>query len=295
MVSPAHELKNAAIKAHADLVVRVKGPQGGVPTFFDNFFGHLLYRLMTTEAAHGWDAQREMPAAGSGPQASSASELQWLSRFLDVRARGRFVPYSLRLQEEQSGRACDIGHLEMLMSQGTTACLEWKGRPLFKTVFDFAMLPMLLWELKPATVFEIGSGAGASAMWMADTMKAYGHSATIYSVDVNAVTEEHDAVHFLAGDCKSPASLFEHELLRTAPRPWLVLEDAHVNVHDVLVHMDGFLTQGDYLFVEDSRIKVRELTDFLAQREHRYKVDARYTDFFGRNATCAANSIFVRT
>ena len=50
MVSTALELKNAAIKAHADLVVRVKGAQGGVATFFDNFFGQLLYRLMTTEA-----------------------------------------------------------------------------------------------------------------------------------------------------------------------------------------------------------------------------------------------------
>ena len=42
------------------------------------------------------------------------------------------------------------------MSQGTAACLTWKGAPLFKSVFDFAILPMLLWELKPATVFEIG-------------------------------------------------------------------------------------------------------------------------------------------
>jgi cephalosporin hydroxylase len=85
------------------------------------------------------------------------------------------------------------------------------------------------------------------------------------------------------------------DLLRSAPRPWLVLEDAHINVHDVLAHMDGFLAQGDYLFVEDSRIKARELAAFLAQREQRYTVDTRYTDFFGRNATCAANSIFVRT
>jgi hypothetical protein len=96
MAATAHELKNAAIKAHAELVVRVKGPQGGVPTFFDNFFGQLLHRLMTTEAMHGWDAQREM-APGSADSQASASELRWLSRFLDVRGRGRFVPYSVRL------------------------------------------------------------------------------------------------------------------------------------------------------------------------------------------------------
>jgi hypothetical protein len=83
-------------------------------------------------------------------------------------------------------------------------------------------------------------------------------------------------------------------LLLSAPRPWLVLEDAHVNVHDVLAHMDGFLARGDYLLVEDSRIKTEDLAKFLAQRAQRYRVDTRYTDFFGRNATCAANSIFVR-
>jgi cephalosporin hydroxylase len=155
------------------------------------------------------------------------------------------------------------------------------------------MLQMLLWELKPTTVFEIGSGTGASATWMADTIKGFGGNANIYSVDINAITEGYEGVHFLVGDCKSPASLFELELFRSAPRPWLVLEDARVNVHDVLAHKDGFLAQGDYLFVEDSRIKTRELSAFLGQREARYAVDTRYTDFFGRNATCAAKSIFL--
>lgn len=293
MVSTALELKNAAIKAHADLVVRVKGAQGGVATFFDNFFGQLLYRLMTTEALHGWQVQRETPSGSAHSQA--ASELRWLSRFLEVRGTGRFVSYSARLEEQKSGNACDIGQLEMAMSQGTSACLQWRAKPLFKTVFDYALVPMLLWELKPATVFEIGSGAGASAIWMADTLRSFGQNATIYSVDINAISEGYQGVHFLVGDCQSPASLFKLELLRSAPRPWLVLEDAHVNVHDVLAHMDGFLAAGDYLFVEDSRIKTRDLAAFLAQREQRYKVDTRYTDFFGRNATCAANSIFVRT
>lgn len=293
MISAAHELKDAAIKAQADMVLRINGPQRGVATFFDNFFSNLLYRLMTTEAAHGWQTRREVPSGTTDTQASS--ELRWLGRFLDARRRGRFVSYDSRLREEQTGKSCDIGHLEMLMSQGTTACLEWKGRPLFKTVFDFAMLPMLLWELKPATVFEIGSGAGASALWLADTMGSLGNNAEVYSVDINVVTESSDRVHFLAGDCNSPATLFDIDLLRSAPRPWLVLEDAHVNVHDVLVHMDRFLAEGDYLFVEDSRIKAQALGTFLTPRAQDYQVDARYTDFFGRNATCAANSIFKRT
>jgi hypothetical protein len=73
-----------------------------------------------------------------------------------------------------------------------------------------------------------------------------------------------------------------------------VIEDAHINVHDVLDHIDGFLARGDYLFVEDSRDKSGDLAKFSNARANRYKVDTRYIDFFGRNATCAANSIFVR-
>ena len=36
-----------------------------------------------------------------------------------------------------------------------------------------AMYQMLLWELKPKTIIEIGSGTGGSAVWMADLMKSY--------------------------------------------------------------------------------------------------------------------------
>ena len=42
------------------------------------------------------------------------------------------------------------------------------------------------------------------------------------------------------------------------------------------------------------RDKSGDLAKFSNARANRYKVDTRYIDFFGRNATCAANSIFVR-
>ncbi len=68
-----------------------------------------------------------------------------------------------------------------------------------------------------------------------------------------------------------------------------------MNVHDVLQHFDAFLSKGDYLVVEDSRSKFGDLDRFLQPRSNRYRVDTHYMDFFGRNATCAVDSIFVRT
>ena len=293
MTFATRTLKEQACAAQAEIASRVAGAQGGVPTFFDNFLNGVLTRLRSNEALHGWNVkQQALPATHT---AQVVGELQWLAKFLEAKKRGRLVPYGERRKEDEHGRACDIGPLELLMSQGTTACLEWSGSPLFKTVFDFAIVPMLLSELKPATVFEIGSGTGASARWMADLMRNFDLDGRIYSVDIKPVGEVYPGVHFSAGDCSSPPSLFDADLLRSAPHPFLVIEDAHINVHDVLMHIDGFLTKGDYLFVEDSRDKTGDLERFTNARANRYKVDTRYTDFFGRNATCAANSIFVRS
>ena len=51
---------------------------------------------------------------------------------------------------------------------------------------------------------------------------------------------------------------------------------------------------GDVLYVEDSLTKRRDLARFTTEFAGAYKVDTRYTDFFGRNATCAVDSILVR-
>jgi cephalosporin hydroxylase len=180
------------------------------------------------------------------------------------------------------------------MSQGVKGCLSWKGAPLFKTAHDFALMPMMLWELKPATIFEIGSGCGASARWYADLMKEFGCAGRVHSVDVKPVNESYDGVEFLRGDCQNPSTLFDARLLATAPKPWLIVEDAHVNVSAVLSFLHPHLAPGDYLVVEDSGVKAADLGEFLAVNDGMYAVDTHFTDFFGRNATCARNSIFRR-
>ena len=85
------------------------------------------------------------------------------------------------------------------------------------------------------------------------------------------------------------------EVLRSAPHPWLVVEDAHHNVLAVLNHIHRFLRSGDYLVVEDTDVKRQALRQFTTAHLGNYLVDTKFTDNFGRNATCAADAIFVRT
>ena len=173
--------------------------------------------------------------------------------------------------------------------------MNWKGLPLFKTAFDFAIYAMLLWELKPATVIEIGSGAGGSAVWMADLMVAYGSPARVLSFDLNVPTDcSHEHVSFLHGDANEMSSVLSEAEVADLPHPWLVVEDAHVNVRGVLEAFDSYLAKGDYVVVEDSWMNERDISEFLEGRLESYRVDTALTDFFGRNVTCAQDSIFVR-
>jgi cephalosporin hydroxylase len=105
----------------------------------------------------------------------------------------------------------------------------------------------------------------------------------------------HPRVDYRQADCSDPERLFDPQLLAAEPHPWLVVEDAHHNVGAVLEHFHKYLSPGDYLVVEDSDVKRETLRRFVADHPGAYLVDTRFTDNFGRNATCAADSIFIRT
>ena len=180
----------------------------------------------------------------------------------------------------------------MLTWQGAPTLMHWRGTPLLKTVFDFAIYPALIAELRPRTVFEIGSGLGGSAIWFADHMALCGIDGQVHSVDLVKAELQHPNVSFHQGDCSATESLFDPALLRSEPHPWLVVEDAHHNVAAVIERMHEFLLPGDYLFIEDSEVKRPDIRAFLGTHPGNYLVDTRYTDFFGRNATCAGDSIY---
>ncbi len=230
----------------------------------------------------------------AGPEgARLRTRLDRLRGTLSVRG-ARFAEYLERVQAHAGAWPSAVDRGTLMTSQGAAECLHWRGRPLFKTVFDFALVPMMLWEIRPATVIELGSGNGASALWVADLMESFDINGLVYSLDLKASKARHDRVTFMAGDCNQIAAAFPPSFLNGLAHPWLVIEDAHVNVAGVLAHFHPFLTAGDTLYVEDSLIKRQDLARFTTEFSGTYKVDTRYTDFFGRNATCAVDSILVR-
>ena len=59
---------------------------------------------------------------------------------------------------------------------------------------------MMLWDLMPQTIIEIGSASGGSAAWLADLMACYGLDCHVYSLDLLKPELVHPKVTFLQGD-----------------------------------------------------------------------------------------------
>jgi cephalosporin hydroxylase len=111
-------------------------------------------------------------------------------------------------------------------------------------------------------------------------------------VDLEAPSLSDEKVTFIDGDCREVDAIMPLEVLKNLPHPWIVIEDAHQNTEGILCHFSKMFRSGDYIVVEDSRGKRKDLETFSRQCGEFFRVDTDYTDFYGRNATSCADSIF---
>jgi cephalosporin hydroxylase len=247
----------------ASVRLRLRNSQSGIHTYFDRWV-----------VDHCADPGSE--------------ERRWLETFAERLEQGRFVEFADRI-----ATATDIPDRVMITSQGTQGPMRWKGLALFKSAFDLALYTQLLGEMRPKTIFEIGSGSGASAIWFADMCRALEIGCEVLSVDRRGPAVTYAGVTFVEGDCGEIARIFPAEILARAGKPILLIEDAHQHVGLVLAHFAPHMQRGDRIVIEDSDGKQEILRNFTASCET-FHVDTFYTDFFGTNATSAMNSFLVR-
>tara|TARA_A100001011_G_scaffold362304_1_gene411148 strand:- start:418 stop:1545 length:1128 start_codon:yes stop_codon:yes gene_type:complete len=182
--------------------------------------------------------------------------------------------------------------LPFLASQGIHSLIKWKNIPLFKTTYDLSIYSMILQEVKPDIIIELGSGEGGSAIWLADQANIIGLKTHVYSFDIKVPKVEHKNVTFINSDLNNVKNIINLKLWSNLRGKKILLEDAHVNILNILNFFDGILNKEDYLIVEDSENKQKEINTFIQNKNQKYKLDQFYLDFFGTNITSCINSIF---
>ena len=264
-------ISNAKLENVIPKFVKKLQHQDYIPTFFDN-------------AVNAHLTQKKNP----------------ISDFCEVFEKGqlskenRFVSYAKRINDISKLTPADMHNdgLPFLSSQGVHSLIKWKEIPLYKTAFDLVIYSMLIQEVKPDIIIELGSGFGGSAMWFADTASMLGLDTHVYSFDINKPLVKHDKVTFIEQDLKKIN-------LENKPSHWeffnkkkIIIEDAHVNLEGLLNLFDNVLKKDDYLIIEDSITKQDIISHFSIEKEPKYKLDQFFLDFFGTNMTCCINSIF---
>ena len=86
--------------------------------------------------------------------------------------------------------------------------IHWKGVLLMKDPFSLASYPILLQELRPRTVIELGAFHGGSALWLADLLETFGVSdASVHSFDIDTarICAAHPRVTFHFADAYCPS------------------------------------------------------------------------------------------
>lgn len=278
-------------------------PDFGVDTAVPSDAERMLLQAAASAGAPPWEVspEEEMAAryvAENDEQLPPQLQREFLW-FASARyPSDRLVPFSARKQAsilEECRHTVRATQFAKWGSNGRVG-VHWKGVRSLKDPWDLVLYQMLLWELRPATIVELGSFEGGTAIWLADVARAYGITTSIVSIDIVRPDHDYPDVRFVRGDLSRPRAVLSHHRLGTLSHPWLVIEDAHVNLVPVLEQVHSFLRQGDYLVVEDTcePDKYEVFGQFARAHDGDYWVDTSYTDNFGYNATFNWNSILVR-
>lgn len=200
---------------------------------------------------------------------------------------------------------------------------HWRGAPMRKDAISWVILTMMIQELCPGTIFDLGTGGGGTALWLLDQSAALGLDTMVVSVDMDDIRSpatrqlmaEQDRLRVYLGDLEQLAHVLPNALLASLPHPWLILEDAHVPSLPLLsyFHLNG-IREGDYVVFGDthregpdvSGVQAHDMKTSLGAEKTRsvslamtvfgceYALDTRYLDMFGHDASAMSNGILRR-
>tara|TARA_B100001109_G_C18860813_1_gene473891 strand:+ start:2820 stop:3722 length:903 start_codon:yes stop_codon:yes gene_type:complete len=279
---------------HSELIAlkaKVKS-QAGIPSFYDKKIMHALNEINSLQEDSTLAAQ--IDKLSTDKQSETREHISNIETFIEQKESQRYVTHYSRFLKDDKKKAIEADSDTLMQSQGIQQSLSWKGIPLMKSAYDYSIYSQLLWNVKPKTIIELGSGSGASAIWMADLLKLYKIENHIYSIDINKVEQDYNGVSFLQADLKNLSVCLPQTQLKSLPHPWLVIHDAHVHHENLLHYFVPHFEVNDYFIIEDSQNFQTEIGRFLMANHNPLLIDTFYTDFFGRNMTTAANSILTK-
>lgn len=175
--------------------------------------------------------------------------------------------------------------------------VEYRGVTYLKNPFDYVMYQMIINEVKPDLIIEVGTRFGGGALYMADLLETIGKG-EVHTIDIvdyveSPLVKENPRIkRFLNG--YQGYDLSNTEGFETI----LVIEDASHTYKDCKEAIEKFaplVSKDSYLIVEDGIVTelklggfnggpLKAISEFLPNHKE-FIVDKKWCNFFGNNAT----------
>lgn len=175
--------------------------------------------------------------------------------------------------------------------------VKYRGVPCIKCPFDYVIYQMILNEVKPDLVIEIGTNFGGSTLYLADLLTIIGDG-VIHSIDINDVCDDivknHPRISLFTNGWK------EYDLNITKKfSKILVIEDSshwYTNTLGVIDKFKEVVSLNSYLIVEDGIIDdlgrtkefkggPRKALKLFLENSDEFELENKWLNFFGENAT----------
>lgn len=173
---------------------------------------------------------------------------------------------------------------------------------------------LLIHDLRPGTIIEIGFFHGGAAIFHADICANYGLESEIVTIDfrtlgANEATGRDPRVDFIDADARALEDSPLEARLAGMAHPWLVIKDsAHTRdvTYAVMEYFGARMQQGDPLLIEDGVIEDQggawrygggpnlAVHDYFNAHPDHFELDGKYNDFFGVNASFNPNGYLRR-
>jgi len=185
--------------------------------------------------------------------------------------------------------------------------VTYRGIKMIKNPFDYLLYQMIINEVKPDLIIEVGTNHGGTALYMSDMLDLIGKG-EIHTIDITEYPMDERVINnkrikrFLGGyqayDLKNCEG---YEKI-------LVIDDgSHLYEHtlEILQKFQDVVTPDSYFIVEDGALihigltkdygggPVRAIEEFL-QTNVNYIIDRNWCDFFGKNATFNTNGFLKK-
>jgi cephalosporin hydroxylase len=166
---------------------------------------------------------------------------------------------------------------------------------------------MIINEIKPDLVIEIGTNHGGTSLYIADIMDVIGNG-TVHTIDIvgraDPLVKNNPRIKLFTNGFKD----YDLNEARDFNKILVIEDGSHVyeDCIDSLNKFSGIIGLGSYYIIEDGIVSdqgrdeafnggpLRAIREFLKSQTN-FIVDRKYCDMFGKNATFNVNGYLKRT